>query len=253
MSTWQLLELSYPADKICPGRMWEDIITLPHRDLSRYDVFRGHFLSYLERYLGRKLRTFTILRDPLERTISHYYHVRRAPEHPFHAAANALTLEQFCLHRRTRHMVDNYQSRYLACRGTLNPRALAARMTAADLAVYQLQLTLDPDVNEFTSLDELYRAAVRRLDSFVAVGITERLQESFSVIAHALNIPNPPVLPIRNAGWNRPDLPCDARTRRTIQRLTQVDRAIYGSVRGALEAAECVATMGYTMAGNRNR
>ena len=48
MSSWQLIEWLYPEDKICPGRMWEDIIRVPMEALKGYDAFRGHFLSYLE-------------------------------------------------------------------------------------------------------------------------------------------------------------------------------------------------------------
>ena len=61
MSTWQLIEWLYPEDKICPGRMWEDIIRVPMDVMNNYDAFRGHFLAYLEPYLGRALSTFTVL------------------------------------------------------------------------------------------------------------------------------------------------------------------------------------------------
>ena len=106
--------------------MWEDIITLPKESFAQYHAFRGHFLAYLEPYLGRKLDTFTILRDPVERTISHYYHARRAREHPYHADALSMPLAEFCVHPRTRHMVQDYQCGYLACPGRRTPEEVAA-------------------------------------------------------------------------------------------------------------------------------
>ena len=115
MSTWQLLEWMYPAESICPGRMWEDIIFVSPEVLTSYRAFRGHFLAWLEPYLGRKLSIFTILRHPVERTISHYSHARRAPEHPYYQEANTLSLAEFCTHSRTRRLVQNYQAAYLAC------------------------------------------------------------------------------------------------------------------------------------------
>jgi len=108
MSTWQLIEWLYPEDKIRPGRMWEDIIRVP------MDVM-----------------------NPVDRTISHYCHVQRAPEHPFHVEAGTLSLAEFCTHPRTRHMVQNYQAGYLACPGRKIPRELARTMTTADLAAYK--------------------------------------------------------------------------------------------------------------------
>ena len=76
--------------------------------------FRGHFLTHLEPYLGRKLATFTMLRDPVERTISHYYHVRRDPDHPSHEDTSRMSLREFCVDPLTRHMVENFQAGYLA-------------------------------------------------------------------------------------------------------------------------------------------
>ncbi len=229
MSAWQLLEWAYPEKNICPGRMWEDIITVPTETLAGYDVYRGHFLAYIEPYLGRRFDTFTLLREPVERTISHYYHVQRAPEHPFHADALGLSLAEFCNHPRTRHMVQNYQSGYLACLGGKDPRALAASMTTEDFAKYKLQLALDPAPDDFPSPQELYRAASDRLHSFVAVGLSERLDDSLTLIAHALGMPRPPAFSARNVGANRPPT-IDAETISAIRDHTQVDQALYDSM-----------------------
>jgi hypothetical protein len=230
MSTWQLLEHFYPKEKICPGRMWEDIVTLPMEVLAGYDVFRGHFLDYLEPYLGRALDTFTILRDPVERTISHYYHVQRAPDHPFHVVAQSLTLATFCVDSRTRQMVRNYQSRYLACPHGRNPRELAEGMTKEDFAAYRLQLALDPGPDDMPSSEELYQAATQRLQGFLAVGISDKLQDSLALIAHALGFPDPPAFPMRNVAQNRPES-VDHDTLRTIRANTEVDQALYEAIR----------------------
>jgi len=131
-------------------------------------------------------------------------------------------------------MVQNYQSGCLACPGTKSPRELAGPMTAKDFAAYKLQLALDPEPDEFPAPDKLYDAAVNRLRGFVAVGITERLQESFSLIARALGLADPPVLPIRNAAPNRPAA-VDPGTRRIIRASTEVDQAIYEVTRRTVE------------------
>ena len=229
MSTWQLLEWAYPPERICPGRMWEDIINIGVQHLAKYDVFRGHFLAYLEPFLGRKLPTFTVLRNPVERTISHYCHVRRSPEHPYYPVAQTLSLQEFCTDARTRHMVQNYQSGYLACRCVKDPRLIARGMTQADLAVYKLQLALDPSPDEFPSESDLYQAAMRRLESFFEVGTSETLHESMLAIAGGLGIQAPPHFERRNVGSNRPET-IDDSTLRTIWASTQVDHALYDLV-----------------------
>ena len=210
--------------------MWEDIIHVPKESLANYHCFRGHFLGYLEPYLGRKLDTFTILRDPVERTISHYYHVRRAREHPFHADALALPLAEFCVHPRTRHMVQNYQSGYLACPDRPTPEEVAAGMTQEDFAAYKLQLALDPSPEKCSSPQELYQNAKNRLQAFISVGITERLQESLGLIARVLGMPDPPEFSLRNVGANRPAT-VDPETVRVIRANTEVDQALYDAVK----------------------
>lgn len=226
MSSWRLIEWLYPEAKICPGRMWEDIINTPMDVMNTYDVFRGHFLAYLEPYIGRKLATFTVLRNPVERTISHYCHVQRAPEHPFHSDARNLSLAEFCTHPRTRHMVQNYQAGYLACPERKDPKSLALTMTNNDLAAYKLQLALDPSPNEFPAKDELYNAAYNRLRQFIAVGITERLRQSFELIAQRLGGPSPPEFGRRNVGTNRISA-VDEGVIRIIRECTDVDHALY--------------------------
>ena len=206
--------------------MWEDIIHVPMEVMKTYDAFRGHFLAYLEPYLGRRLTAFTLLRDPVERTISHYCHVQRAPEHPFHADALALSLAEFCTHPRTQHMVRNYQAGYLACLGNKDPRELARTMTVHDLAAYKLQLALDPSPAEFPARDELYRAACSRLRSFTAVGITEKLRESMLLIASRLGGSRPPDFGRRNVGPNRIAV-SDGHTIGVIRACTDVDHALY--------------------------
>jgi hypothetical protein len=235
MSTWQLLEVSFPADEICTARMWDDLVQIPPRQIARYRAFRGHFLAFLEPYIDRPLKTFTVLRDPVERTISHYYHVKRSPDHPSHGLAQILSLTEFCVHPRTRHMVVNYQCGYLASFGDRAPHTLVHNLTPQDLADYKLQLALDPRPEEYPAPEQLLRAAVERLDGFVAVGITELLQPSFGLIADALGVPPPPRLPIRNAANNRPPR-FDEETLRVIRAQTEVDRALYEMVRRRVES-----------------
>src|SRR4051794_23501320 len=114
MTVWRALDSGYEPELICPYWLWDQLIDAPQAELARYQVFRGHFYGFLEEYLGRPLRKFTLLRNPLERTISCYYYIRQYPEHPNHKHATALSLRQFCTHKSTRYLVENYQAGYLA-------------------------------------------------------------------------------------------------------------------------------------------
>ena len=51
-------------------------------------LMSGHFHVHLRPFVRRRLKRFTILRQPVVRTISHYPHVNRAPEHPWSTSAS---------------------------------------------------------------------------------------------------------------------------------------------------------------------
>ena len=130
---------------------------------------------------------FTILRDPVERTVSDYYHLRRAPDHPFHEHALRLSLAEYCVHPATRHLVENYQANYLA-KAPCDPLAAAQGLSENDLARFSLQERMHyPD--RFASPQALLESAQARLASFATVGITEDFERSLGVIGHVLNCP----------------------------------------------------------------
>ncbi len=226
MSVYRFVEQSFPVEKTCPHWLWEQLIAVPRPDLDRWDVFRGHFLSHLEPYLGRRLATFTMLRDPIERRISHYHHVRRAPEHPFHRKALSTSLADFCLDPSTRHMVENYQASYLA-KAPRDPSEIARTLTPEQLARFELQEALQfPD--NFRSAGELYGRAAERLASFTAVGLAEQFSDSLERFSHTLHRPVPAPFKSENVNPDRPPAEqIDAGTIALIRRLTEVDRALY--------------------------
>jgi hypothetical protein len=78
--------------------------------------------------------------------------------------------------------------------------------------------------------------AQRRLRSFVAVGIAERLPESLRLIARALGAADPPLFGRRNVATNRPAA-IDHDTIRIIRACTEVDSALYASQRRSFEEA----------------
>ena len=226
MSMWRFLEHIFPADRMCPWWLWDQLIGVPGHELNQWDLFRGHFLAHLEPYLGRQLATFTILRDPVERTISHYYHVRRATEHPSHSYAQQLSLAEFCVHPMTRHMVENYQAGYLAALPR-NPTAAAQTLSAECLARFELQERMQyPD--PFNDTGTLFERAKERLAGFVTVGFTEDFANSLHRISRCMEWPLPQPFEAVNVNPERPRrTEIDDITINLICRLTEVDQRLY--------------------------
>src|SRR4026208_439750 len=58
-----------------------DFIKTPQEEIAKYKFIAGHFPYNVSNFVQRKLVYITVLRDPVERTVSHYAHIRRNPAH----------------------------------------------------------------------------------------------------------------------------------------------------------------------------
>jgi hypothetical protein len=167
-----------------------------------------------------------MLRDPVERTISHYSHVRRFADHPFHDNVLRMSLAEFCATPATRHMVENYQAAYLAT-APRNPLLAAETLSEASLARFELQEQMQyPD--RFDNSAALFENAKDRLNTFAAVGFTEDFTASIRHIALSLNCSEPGSFEAQNVNPERlPTAELDRATLDLIRDLTEVDRRLY--------------------------
>ena len=65
---------------LCRRHFFERLREREGPELARVRIMTGHFPLGLRKYLpaGRELRLFTFLREPRERTLSHFYAIREA-------------------------------------------------------------------------------------------------------------------------------------------------------------------------------
>lgn len=144
----------------------------PENQLARNtNLIHGHFdVSFTERLPGTENKIFTFLRDPLERSISEYYFVKKGsydlsmlPEEQARVLGKiqSLTLEEYLLsqERGIRGRVQNNQLFYLS-----------------------------GDVfNASPSLEQRYETACKNLDSFHYVGVVEEMEKSLQLLSFETN------------------------------------------------------------------
>jgi hypothetical protein len=166
------------------------------RDLR---VIRGHFDLSVRKLLPASARFFTLLRDPVERAISHYYHYRRRADDPIHPLAMKSTLMQWVSACGLVEM-DNGQTRRLA--GEMN------------LPCGQL------------TLEMLDRAKSNLVRNFAVVGLTERFEESLILLQRAFHWPLHRFPPL-NVGERPPRGEVDEEVRQAIEDRNLFDLNLY--------------------------
>jgi len=168
------------------------------------ECIAGHFFFGIHRYYTARPTTYiTILRDPIERVISHYYFVLRSNTHYLNKAVteNNLTLKEYVANKLSSEL-NNGQTRLLA--------------------------GLEWDVPFGECKGELLDKAKENLETyFTSVGLTERFDEFLRLLNHQLGW-KIYFKKKQNVGQNRmkkEDIDSDTIT--VIERYNQLDTELY--------------------------
>jgi hypothetical protein len=174
-------------------------------------VISGHFWFRPGETLDRDRLNVTLLRNPIDRILSHFYYVRSLDPtlHPS-APERSLDLPAYAFSElpSVRSALDNFQTRLLA------------------------PLGLSPEIREAAESD-LLPAAIRALDSFDLVGIFPELVDTADLIACLARIATDGELPLphERATEGRPsvsDLSSDVR--KQLERRNEMDLELYAHV-----------------------
>lgn len=166
-------------------------------------VVLGHLYYGLHERLSWPCEYATMLRDPMDRALSQYFHFRRAAEHPLHEAAMERDLEAF-LKRGVTTLMDNAQTRFLSGHWD----APYGRCT-----------------------DEMLWAALRNLDSMSVVGLVEHFDASLLLLQRAFRWRAPYYIPV-NVNSGRPGVEeLSESARRLLRRHNELDTELYLAAR----------------------
>lgn len=162
-----ILERHFP--KNVRHSIYDDVVTkmdrfrsLPLAERSRIRLLKGHFPYGLHDSLVGKTTYITLLRDPVERVVSHYYYVKRTPRHYLYdqVVSGKMSLADYVKSDITIEL-DNDQVRLLA-------------------GVY-------PDVPYGSCAREHLDIAKQHVEQdFALVGLSERFDESLVLMCIAL-------------------------------------------------------------------
>jgi hypothetical protein len=190
----------------------EELATMSAAALAQFRAVMGHFSFGAHRFLPTPSPYITMLREPVDRVISHYYFVRRQPEHYLYDTARRLTLRDFVVECGTEEP-NNDQTRLLA--GHCGP----VRSRALD--------------------DEMLVTAKRNLrDHVVVTGISEHFDESVVLMKRRLGW-RTPFYSSENVSSGRPPRgQIDVETLQVVEAYNQLDLDLYRHARSLLEVEQ---------------
>ncbi len=213
-----ILDARFPENEIFPlhSPSTEDyFFTFSLDELRRYRFVRGHFRfgpydRHIYKHIAQNPICITMLRDPVQRTISEYRHIARVSHHPLHdgLVASETPLHDFLVQPQYYGYITNRQAR----------------------SVIGIYPGWPWDFNRPKTLSDetLLVFAQQRLEQFAFVGLMERFEESVQLLMHTFGWSPAEEIPHLNVATDPlPDGLIPSQEMQVILSKTEIDRQIY--------------------------
>lgn len=208
------LSASVPADDLFSSFYMDDLLRSTD-SLASYTYFTGHFQGMLDVALNQKTRKATLLRHPVQRTISHFFHYKRDPESIYHKLYKDVEFEDMPAMPESRQVFGNYQAKYLHTLGFGN--------CALQFPIWEWAETFYPE-----NPRALFESASRILrEEIELVGLSEEHEAFCLRLAQAWNLPASGYVFRANEAPNKKDVSRDPALLKQIEEWNDVDMEIY--------------------------
>lgn len=180
-------------------QQWQSFCESPLEERAQYDLLTGHVHFGLHEFLPDPATYITMLRDPIDRVVSHYHFVMANPDHYLHSvlAGGRYTLHDYAV-TRVSHELDNDQVRWLCARDHF-----------------------DVPVGE-VSREMVEEAKWNLANAFGVIGLVERFGDSLRCLRSAFGWEEVHPPERRNANRHRPTL--DRVAPDTIAAIREINR-----------------------------
>ncbi len=174
---------AYDIDSI--RKSIDELKNLPEMQRARLKVLRGHMPFGLHEHLPQPSTYITMLRNPVDRVLSHYYYARQRPDHYLHDEARRMNLRDY------------------VCSG------ISAELENGQVRLLSGVKEVDGINGSEPCSTETLEIAKRNLrEHFAVVGITERFDEFLILLKRELGFRNVFYIPL-NITRDKKDTPND--------------------------------------------
>ncbi|HET6811215.1 MAG TPA: hypothetical protein VFH50_09420 [Acidimicrobiales bacterium] len=228
------------GNRFCLTQVFLDhVVALPSVVLEQSSLVAGHLGIEGLDLLPKGTVAATVIRDPVERVLSHYAHVLADPA--LGAETEGLSLDEFVHAPRWRPYCQDFQARSLVHRigldsvwrdGSPEDRLAALPAEARPAAPrLPLQNVFELEPMELSG-DALRIAALESLDGIEVVGVSDALDDVLARLARIWSVVETPAVPRLNVSARRlaqPEVPPSLRV--AIIEANSVDLALYEQAR----------------------
>ncbi len=178
------------------GNPLRDFLALPSRERDRFDALSGHMPTGIHRILSRPCAYITLLRDPLERLISSYYHAALRPGSYFYDAIKRgeLTVDQFV----ARGGGLNWMTKRLLGFDLLDEAWDWRRLDEIKASGMEMRDTLERSKYKRVTPAMLEQAKTKLREQFMLVGVTEKFSDFVFLLTRELGWASAPHYRLKN-------------------------------------------------------
>ena len=213
-----IIEAQFAQHEICTFDSWSAVSQGPS-DLSPYRLIKGHIFYSIGKLLPKKPVYMTILRDPIERTLSQFEMLRQTPEYILYDRVRNMSFPDYIKDPAMFEFYANVQT----------------RMIASD---HDIRRTSDVSNAKEQIREDSLRIAKERLSEFAFVGLTERMEDSIRLLSYTFGWKPRPRFQSLNVSptsrLKREDIP--PATLSILAKRTQLDAELYQYAQHIFEA-----------------
>ncbi len=222
------LDDQYQEGEASPAIEWTEMAKTPREKLGDFRLFYGHLSANLRDILPAGVKTFTFLRQPVERTISTIRHMLRDPLfHPLHELIRGASLRDVIYNDAFMETLRNSQTKLLCC--DIPPEEIFAQALRAEAAGRRFELG---DLEWRSSPAK----ALATLDSYDFVGLMERFPDSLLGLCRAFKYAPPEAMPELNRATDDYARGLEAKDIEHVESFVADDLLVYAAAKEKFHA-----------------